>query len=147
MKIKNATKLGFIEAEKGDGIDISSRMQYHRGTVQKGLSQTLTCCGGNNVGVVVESRANHERERERALQEDDTIRRLLPSECLMLMGFEYADYEALEKAGLSDTAIYHVAGDGLITTIFGSLVNNMYRELNSHEQIINKYVDGLVERK
>ena len=53
MKIKNNTKQGYIEAELYDGIDISSRMESHRGTVQKGLAQTLTCEGGNNVGVVV----------------------------------------------------------------------------------------------
>lgn len=64
MKIKNATKQGYIEAEVGDGIDISSRMESHRGTVQKGLSQTLTCQGGNNVGVVVNGNAERERERE-----------------------------------------------------------------------------------
>lgn len=46
MKIKNATKKGYLEAEVGDGIDISSRMQYHRGTVQKGMSQSLTTSGG-----------------------------------------------------------------------------------------------------
>ena len=44
LKIKNATK-------KGDGIDISSRMQYHRGNVQKDMIQTLdTQC---TKGVVV----------------------------------------------------------------------------------------------
>lgn len=53
MLIKNATKQGYLEAESGDGIDISTRMETHRGTVQKGMSQTLTCQGGNNVGVVV----------------------------------------------------------------------------------------------
>ena len=46
MKIKNATKKGYLDAEDGDGIDISGRMQYHRGTVQKGMSQTLTTRGG-----------------------------------------------------------------------------------------------------
>ena len=40
--IKNATSKGYLEATDGDGIDISSRMEYHRGTVQKGKSQTLT---------------------------------------------------------------------------------------------------------
>lgn len=49
--IKEATKKGYKEAHDGDGIDISGRMQYHRGTVQKGLTQTLkTEC---DVGVVV----------------------------------------------------------------------------------------------
>lgn len=46
MKIKNATKQGYLEAEDGDGIDISSRMQYHRGTVQKQMAQTLCSSGG-----------------------------------------------------------------------------------------------------
>ena len=53
LLIKNATKKGYLEAEVGDGIDISGRMEYHRGTVQKNKSQSLTCGGGNNIGVVV----------------------------------------------------------------------------------------------
>ena len=52
--IKEATKRGYKEAEVGDGIDISTRMETHRGTVQKGSCQTLTTEGGNDVGVVVE---------------------------------------------------------------------------------------------
>ena len=44
--IKNATKKGYLEAEDGDGIDISSRMEHHRGTVQKGKAQTLSTMGG-----------------------------------------------------------------------------------------------------
>lgn len=51
--IKNATSKGYLEAEEGDGIDISSRMETHRGTVQKGKAQTITCKGGENGGVVV----------------------------------------------------------------------------------------------
>ena len=53
LYIKNATIKGYLEAEEGDGIDVSSRMETHRGTVQKGTCQTLTC-GGNDVGVVVD---------------------------------------------------------------------------------------------
>ena len=56
IPIKNATSKGYIEAELGDGIDISSRMEYHRGTVQKGKSQTITTMGGENIGVVVNDR-------------------------------------------------------------------------------------------
>lgn len=56
--IKNDTKQGYLEAEEGDGVDISTRMEKHRGTVQKGLAQTLTCAGGANVGVVVRRKKN-----------------------------------------------------------------------------------------
>lgn len=58
IAIKNATQQGYLEATEGDGIDISTRMQYHRGTVQKGKAQTITCMGGENVGVVVKSSPN-----------------------------------------------------------------------------------------
>lgn len=51
--IKNATAKGFLEAEEGDGIDISSRMESHRGTVQKDKAQTLTTSGGVERGVVI----------------------------------------------------------------------------------------------
>ena len=53
IKIKNATKQGYLEATVGDGVDIGGRMQYHRGNVQKDMIQTLTACG-NERGVVVE---------------------------------------------------------------------------------------------
>lgn len=51
--VKNATKQGYLEAYEGDGIDIGSRMQYHRGNVQKELIQTITTAGGNERGVVI----------------------------------------------------------------------------------------------
>ena len=51
--VKNATKQGYLEAEEGDGIDISSRMEYHRGTVQKESTQTITTKGGNDIGVII----------------------------------------------------------------------------------------------
>lgn len=55
IKIKNATKQGYLEATDGDGIDISSRMEYHRGNVQKDKIQTITTSGGNDRGVVVDT--------------------------------------------------------------------------------------------
>ena len=51
--IKNANSKGYLEAKEGDGVDISSRMEHHRGTVQKDKTQTLTTMGGENNGVVV----------------------------------------------------------------------------------------------
>lgn len=50
LKIKNATSQGYLEATIGDGVDISSRMESHRGTVQKEKAQTLLtqCQGGGS---------------------------------------------------------------------------------------------------
>lgn len=50
IPIKNKTKKGYLMAYDGDGIDISPRMMYHRGTVQRGMAQTIkTSC---DVGVI-----------------------------------------------------------------------------------------------
>lgn len=50
VAIKNNNSKGYAIAQSGDGIDISSRMKHHRGTVQKGMSQTIkTQC---EVGVI-----------------------------------------------------------------------------------------------
>ena len=51
IPIVEATRKGYKVAHDGDGVDIGGRMTSHRGTVQKGLAQTLkTDC---DVGVVV----------------------------------------------------------------------------------------------
>lgn len=74
--IKNATKKGYLEAEDGDGVDISSRMEYHRGTVQKGLTQTLTTMGGENNGVVVNMKQElcNNLIKNNKVKENDVIR-------------------------------------------------------------------------
>ncbi len=53
IEIKNETKKGYLEAYEGDGVNISSRMKYQRGNVQKESIQTLTTSGGDDRGVVV----------------------------------------------------------------------------------------------
>ena len=53
IKVKEATKQGYKEACEGDGVNISSRMKYQRGNVQKESIQTLTTSCGNERAVVV----------------------------------------------------------------------------------------------
>lgn len=79
IKIRNATKQGYLEAECGDGVDISTRMHHHRGTVQKGTAQTITCMGGENVGVVCKKSVFSETE-ESLFTEDGNIRRYIGSD-------------------------------------------------------------------
>ena len=107
IKIKNATAKGYLEATDGDGVDISSRMEHHRGTVQKGKAQTLTTqC---DRGVVLN---------------DLRIRKLTPKECFRLMGVKDEDYEKVAK-NQSNASLYHLAGDSLITTIMMALFSQM----------------------
>lgn len=153
LAIKNATKQGYLEAEDGDGVDISSRMEYHRGTVQKGMTQTLSTMGGENNGVVVlgnYSPSNHNASRIidqnyvaptvmenhgtiTATQTNDLrIRKLTPKECFRLMGVKDEDYEKCAK-NQSDSSLYHLAGDSIVTlvilSIMGELTRKDYKEI------------------
>ena len=107
--IKNATKQGYLEATDGDGIDISSRMEHHRGNVQKGKIQTLTTSGGNDRGVV---------------NSDLRIRKLTPRECFRLMGVKDEDYEKCAK-NQSDSSLYHLAGDSIVINVLMAIFKEL----------------------
>ena len=109
IPIKNATKQGYLEATEGDGIDISSRMEYHRGTVQKDKAQTISTMGGENVGVMMN---------------DLRIRKLTPKECFRLMGVKDEDFKKIAK-NQSDSSLYHLAGDSIVVNVLMAIFKEM----------------------
>lgn len=80
IPIKNNTKKGFLLAEEGDAVDISGRMQYHRGTVQKGITQSITTIGGDNVGVVIKERNAYTDLEKSLFTKDGNIKRYVNSD-------------------------------------------------------------------
>ena len=108
IAIKNATKQGYLEATDGDGIDISSRMEYHRGNVQKDKIQTITTSGGNDRDVV----------------ENLKIRKLTPRECFRLMGVKDEDFEKIAK-NQSDSSLYHLAGDSIVCDVLQAIFKEL----------------------
>lgn len=146
LKIKNATKKGFLEATDGDGVDISSRMQHHRGTVQKNKIQTLTTSGGNDRGVVTignYSPSNHNASRivdsnysaptvmenhgtVTATQTSDLkIRKLTPRECFRLMGVKDDDFDLVKK-NQSESSLYHLAGDSIVVNVLMAIFKQLF---------------------
>lgn len=105
--VKNATKKGYLEARIGDGIDISSRMEHHRGTVQKEKVQTLMTT--INVGT---------------LTEDFKIRKLTPVECFRLMGVKDEDFDKVSK-NQSDSSLYHLAGDSIVVNVLMAIFRQL----------------------
>lgn len=69
------------------------------------------------------------------------IRKLTPKECMRLMGFTDDDYQALKDIGLSDSAIYHCAGDSIITTCLVGIISPLVNNDDTHINIINEYVE------
>lgn len=109
--IKEATKQGYKEAFEGDGVNISSRMKYQRGNVQKESIQTITTSGGNERGVVL----NNLR-----------IRKLTPKECWRLMGFDDEDFEKASKVN-SNTQLYKQAGNSICVPVLMAIFKELIK--------------------
>jgi len=100
-----------------------------------GLSPTLNCAGGGYGMPLI-------TDKEKSMLR---IRKLTPKECLRLMGFTDEDYQALKDIGLSDSAIYHCAGDSIITTCLVGIISPLVNENDKHIDIINNYVEKIVK--
>ena len=61
------------------------------------------------------------------------------------MGFSNEDYEAMREIGMSDSAIYHIAGDSIVVSVLMALFSQVVNEEEKHEEIINKYVEEKVK--
>lgn len=56
------------------------------------------------------------------------------------MGFRDEDYEAMRSIGMSDQAIYHVAGDSIVVTVLISIFSELMPLKETNEKIINDYI-------
>lgn len=153
IAIKSATKKGYLKATDGDGIDISSRMEYHRGTVQKDKSQTLTtkCEVGICVGTYQYAKSDNfmqgrdrlqlgkevsdtlqTTQKEGIVNSDLRIRKLTPRECGRLQGVKDSDITKL-LSNQSDSSAYHCFGDAItvpvLCAIFGELLQMDYKSI------------------
>lgn len=145
LKVKNATKKGYLEATIGDGIDISSRMEHHRGTVQKEKSQTLTtsCEVGTIVGTYQYAKSDNFMKGRDRFQEgkevlgiikttpqegivdsDVRIRKLTPRECGRLMGVKDEDINKI-LTHQSDSSAYHLFGDSIVVNVLMEIFKEM----------------------
>ena len=113
LKIKEATKAGYKEAYAGDGVNISGRMKYQRGNVQKEMTQTLMA-NGSERGVVTP---------------DMRIRKLTPRECWRLMGFEDTDFDKAQAVPTSDTQLYKQAGNSIVVNVLEKIFENLLGEM------------------
>lgn len=107
LRIKNATKQGYLEANDGDSVNIAyPESETRRGRVGKEVSQTLQC--NDSMGVV----------------ENLRIRKLTPREVWRLMGFDDEDFDKASKVN-SNTQLYKQAGNSIVVNVLEAI----FREL------------------
>ena len=69
------------------------------------------------------------------------IRKLTPLTCMRLMGFSNEDYQAMRDIGMSDAAIYHMAGDSIVVPVLISIFSQLIFEDDRHHDIVKKYIE------
>lgn len=108
--IKNATKLGYLKAQDGDGIDLGyPNSETRRGRVQQQRAHTLTT--GSSLGVLI----------------GDKIRKYTPLETFRLMGFADDDYYKVVEAGIREKDLYHVSGNSIVVNVMEAIFKELLK--------------------
>ena len=108
VAIKTANKTGFDMATDGDGIDLGyPNGTTRRGRVGHGVAKTIPT--GDSQGTLDGFR----------------IRKLTPRECWRLMGFDDADFDKAQAAGISNTQLYKQAGNSIVVNCLEAIFNGI----------------------
>lgn len=111
VPIKTANKKGYDMATDGDGIDLSyPQSTTRRGRVGHGVAKTIPT--NDSQGPLDGFR----------------IRKLTPRECWRLMGFDDADFDKAQAAGVSNTQLYKQAGNSIVVDCLEGILNNLLIE-------------------
>ncbi len=111
IKIKNATKIGYIRAVDGDAISLQfPNSKTRRGRVQRQMAHTLTTQAQEAVVEVTD--------------DEIRIRKLTPREYWRLMGFDDDDFEKAASV-CSNTQLYKQAGNSIVVSVAESVLSNL----------------------
>jgi DNA (cytosine-5)-methyltransferase 1 len=139
---------GYAEAYEGDGVYID-RPHQKRGTVQKGMIQTLSTTPHTDVGVVVgiaqRGRENGQEfelnggefanaittvQKDSMIYNDLHIRKLTPRETWRLMGFDDIDFDKA-SAIHSNSTLYKQAGNSIVVNVLEHILKGLFYEPNT----------------
>ena len=114
VAIKQATKQGYIECEVGGVADFSyPDRKTRRGRVQNNgnVSPTITA---TETGIC-------------RIESPIRIRKLTPKECFRLMGFSDENFDAAQKAGVSNSQLYKQAGNSIVVDVLYYIYVELYK--------------------
>ena len=126
LKIIEATKKGYAEANEGDSVDIC-RISCHqrRGRVGKGVANTLTC--SCDMGVVEKCEIDDD-----IIGYEYRIRKLTPRECFRLMGVKDNYIDIIQNSGeISEIQQYKLAGNSIVVDVLENIFKKMFIDVKN----------------
>lgn len=114
VAIKQATKQGYIECEVGGVADLSyPDSKTRRGRVQDNRNTCPTVTATETGICKIESPIR--------------IRKLTPRETFRLMGFSDENFDAAQKAGVSNSQLYKQAGNSIVIDVLYYIYVELYK--------------------
>lgn len=108
IRVKEATKQGYAEAEIGDSVNLSHpNSKTRRGRVGKQIANTLLT--GESQGVV---------------EPDFRIRKLTPRECWRLQGFPDWAFDKAQEVN-SNSQLYKQAGNSVTVNVIAAIAKEL----------------------
>ena len=109
--------------------------ECNRASLESDLCLTIPTSDMTKVAI------NHEKRKGK--QMSLRIRKLVPVETMKLMGFERKDEQAMRQVGMSDSGIYHCAGDSIVVTCLMAIFGQMLLDENTLKHKIEDYVEEI----
>jgi DNA (cytosine-5)-methyltransferase 1 len=114
VAIKQATKQGYIECEVGGVADLSyPDSKTRRGRVQDN-GNTCPTVTATETGIC-------------KIESPIRIRKLTPRETFRLMGFSDENFDAAQKAGVSNSQLYKQAGNSIVVDVLYYIYVELYK--------------------
>lgn len=116
VAIKQATRQGYIECGVGGVADLS----YPDSKTRRGKVQD----NGNTCPTITATETGICR-----IESPIRIRKLTPKETFRLMGFSDKDFDAAQKAGISNSQLYKQAGNSIVVDVLYYIYVELYKAM------------------
>ena len=128
IKIRQATSKGFVEMPVGGVFDASQpRSKTRRGRCQGDPPGSICpALMAHNSDSLLRIEGDKKMTKEEMI-ECLAIRKLTPTEAFRLMGMRDEDVEKCRAVGISNSSLYKISGNGLITNAVQFIMEHLYK--------------------
>jgi DNA (cytosine-5)-methyltransferase 1 len=88
-----------------------------------GTLRTISECG--NKHIIEADKIKNEGGRKRMIEGNIRIRKLTPTECYKLMGFEAEDCKKASEGGISNSQLYKQAGNSIVVNVLEAIFTEL----------------------
>lgn len=117
LRIRQATKQGYIEVEQGGVFDAT----YPDSTTRRGRVQE-----GGNIAPTLMASGDAPCRYDGVKEQTYRIRKLTPRECFRLMGMSETDIDKIQESGVSNSQQYKMAGNSIVVDVLYHIFNKMF---------------------